>query len=246
MHGWKTIAHSRKYAAAVVSASASRPGAVTVYAYYVRDRLFPFEKLNKPSSPFFEVLTMAIAETGTESRASASSGAAVQNGGAAVADWIQNLDFDEKQVAQGLGWFSIGLGLAEVATPGLVARIAGTRKRPLLMSLFGMREIAAAAGILTSEDPTPWLWSRVLGDLLDLSAVGIALFTPRKMKLRTLAATVAVAGVTALDMVKSYIICRSSGGGAIAAKVRFLSNGEFPLSDQRYANPIGESSRGGE
>ncbi len=144
---------------------------------------------------------MVIAETAAESRPSAMSESARNKGGAAIAQWIQKLDLDEKQVAQGLGWFSIGLGLAEVAAPGLLAALMGTKKRPFLMTLFGVREITAGAGLLTSQDPAPWLWSRVVGDMMDLSALGVALLAQRKTRLRTLAATAAVAGVTALDLV---------------------------------------------
>src|SRR5579884_1210702 len=143
---------------------------------------------------------MVIAETGAESHPSNMSESATKDG-AAIAQWIQKLDLDEKRVAQGLGWLSIGLGLAEVAAPGLLAALMGTKKRPFLMTLFGVREITAGAGLLTSQDPAPWLWSRVVGDMMDLSALGVALLAQRKTRLRTLAATAAVAGVTALDLV---------------------------------------------
>ena len=33
-----------------------------------------------------------------------------------------------ERVARGLGWFSIGLGLAELLTPSLVARLCGGRR----------------------------------------------------------------------------------------------------------------------
>jgi uncharacterized membrane protein len=144
---------------------------------------------------------MAIAETGTESHAAGLNESVRAYAGADLSDFVSKLNFNEKQVVQGLGWFSIGLGLAEIATPGLLSLIIGTKKRPFLMSLFGAREMVTGAGILTSEDPAPWLWARVLGDLMDLSALGAALFAQRKAKLRTLAATAAVAGVTAIDVV---------------------------------------------
>ncbi len=144
---------------------------------------------------------MAIAESGIESPSAGFNGSAATYTRVGSPEWIAQLNFDEKQAAQALGWFSIGLGLAEIATPGLLSLITGTKKRPFLMSLFGAREIAAGAGILTSNDPAPWLWARVLGDLMDLSALGIALFGQRKARLRTLAATAAVAGVTAVDLI---------------------------------------------
>src|SRR5678816_797739 len=66
--------------------------------------------------------------------------------------------------ARALGWFSIGLGLAELAMPRRLARIAGAPNLPTMTRIFGLREIGTGIGILTSKDPSPWLWGRVAGD----------------------------------------------------------------------------------
>src|SRR5688500_4782632 len=53
-------------------------------------------------------------------------------------------DMDER-LANGLGWFSIGLGLAQIFAPGGVARLIGVNddtKNRGLMRAIGMREIA--------------------------------------------------------------------------------------------------------
>jgi len=47
-------------------------------------------------------------------------------------------------LAKGLGWFSIGLGLAEFLAPHAMARLTGV-PHPRLLQLYGLREIAAAA-----------------------------------------------------------------------------------------------------
>src|SRR5437868_6130847 len=78
------------------------------------------------------------------------------------------------KLATGMGWFSIGLGLAEVMAPAQVARLIGTKKHNTLMRLFGLREIAAGIGILTTPRPVGWMWARVAGDALDLSALASA------------------------------------------------------------------------
>ncbi|HVF68693.1 MAG TPA: hypothetical protein VM914_13570, partial [Pyrinomonadaceae bacterium] len=41
----------------------------------------------------------------------------------AIADALEGVDAEK--LARGLGWFSIGLGLAEVLAPGGVAKISG-------------------------------------------------------------------------------------------------------------------------
>ena len=45
------------------------------------------------------------------------------------------------------------------------------------MRLVGAREIASGFGILAQNKPTPWLWSRVGGDAMDLAL--LKPWTPR-------------------------------------------------------------------
>ena len=101
--------------------------------------------------------------------------------------------------ARALGWFSIGLGLAELAMPRTVARVAGAPNLPRLTRAYGLREIGTGIGILTSKDPSPWLWGRVVGDALDVATVGAGLVTQRR-PVRTLASLAMLLGVTWLDM----------------------------------------------
>ena len=77
-----------------------------------------------------------------------------------------------RRAARGLGWFSLGLGLAEVLMPGAVARATGMHGRETLVRACGLREIATGLGLLLARDPTPWLWARVAGDAVDLATLG--------------------------------------------------------------------------
>jgi hypothetical protein len=74
-------------------------------------------------------------------------------------------------VITALGWFSIGLGVAELVAPGQVSNISGSSPREGVLRGFGLREIVTGIGILTSENPRPWLWGRVAGDVLDVATV---------------------------------------------------------------------------
>ncbi|HTS78821.1 MAG TPA: SRPBCC family protein [Bryobacteraceae bacterium] len=105
-------------------------------------------------------------------------------------------------LTQALGWFSIGLGAAELAIPGTLSKLIGVRDRhrPLLRSM-GLREIAAGVGILVQRQPAGWMWARVAGDAIDLSLLGVALNSSHTRKSRAEIATAAIAGVTALDIV---------------------------------------------
>ena len=108
----------------------------------------------------------------------------------------------EKRIANFLGWFSIGLGLAEVLAPKGFARLIGTKGKHTAFIRYacGLREITAGIGILTNRRPTRWMWARVAGDALDLAATGVSLASPDSNKTRVALAMTAVAGVTALDI----------------------------------------------
>jgi uncharacterized membrane protein len=110
---------------------------------------------------------------------------------------------DPTRMARALGWFSIGLGLAEVAAPRRLARFIGVEDddthRNFLLA-YGVREIAAGIAILAADRPTGAVWARVGGDVLDLAFLGEALTTNESGRTRAMAATAAVLGVTALDV----------------------------------------------
>jgi hypothetical protein len=110
----------------------------------------------------------------------------------------------EQNVIMGLGWFSIGLGVAELVSPGAVSRLIGVQddaKTRKVLRGYGVRELAAGFGILTHRRPTKWLWSRVAGDVMDLASLASAMQSDNSKKGRVVAATTAVAGITALDVV---------------------------------------------
>jgi uncharacterized membrane protein len=111
-------------------------------------------------------------------------------------------DRDER-LAKALGWFSIGLGVAQLLAPRTMSRATGVSDHPFLMRAVGVREITAGVGILSQRQPAPWLWTRVAGDAMDLTMLGIAAVSPGNQRRRVAAATLAVAGVAALDVVSS-------------------------------------------
>lgn len=106
-----------------------------------------------------------------------------------------------KRLAKGLGWFSVGLGLAELLAPRAIANITGVSKeRTGLIRLYGLREIASGVTIFAQEKPAEGVWSRVAGDALDLASLGMAFTSPNAKKGRLAFATANVLAVTALDV----------------------------------------------
>ena len=106
-------------------------------------------------------------------------------------------------LAVGLGWFSIALGVAELAAPRSVARLIGvtpTEKTLMTLQAYGAREVGNGLAILAQPDRPHWLWSRVAGDALDLATLGVVMKEPDTDTRRATFATAAVLGVTALDV----------------------------------------------
>lgn len=96
-----------------------------------------------------------------------------------------------------LGWLGVGIGIAELLAPRALAQTMGLPARPQLMRAMGLREIVTSAGILLQPHQSGWRWSRVAGDLLDLSLLAwIGRGHPHR-RLTTM--TALVAGLTALD-----------------------------------------------
>lgn len=105
-----------------------------------------------------------------------------------------------ERLATGLGWFSIALGVAELAAPGAICNALGMRGREGVVRAYGVREVMTGIAILASHDPTPWIWGRVGGDALDLATLATGLEGDNPKKDNVWAATAAVAGITALDL----------------------------------------------
>jgi uncharacterized membrane protein len=118
-----------------------------------------------------------------------------------------------ERVARGLGWFSIGLGLAEVLAPSLVARLCGGRARHTgLIRLYGLREIASGLLIFSGgRRPVQGVWSRVAGDAIDLATLAAAAVSPRTNKAGVAFAMTNVAMVTALDLMCAQELSRETG-----------------------------------
>lgn len=118
------------------------------------------------------------------------------------------------KLATGLGWFSIGLGVAELLAPGKVAQLIGLPfkdKRETVLRAYGWREIAAGIGILSQSRPAGWLWARVAGDAVDLASLGTCFKAEDANLTKVALSTAAVLGVTALDVICAQQM--SSNGG---------------------------------
>jgi uncharacterized membrane protein len=119
---------------------------------------------------------------------------------------------DGRTLSRGLGLFSLGLGLTELAAPKALARMIGVEpdgRTSTAMRIFGMREVLAGLGVLLQPKSARPLWARVAGDALDLGAIAWAAKSRRTSIERLAAAFVAVAGVAALDVIAGRRVARA-------------------------------------
>lgn len=109
-------------------------------------------------------------------------------------------------LGRGLGMFSVALGLTEILAPKLLGDAIGVdtrRSAPGIIRAFGARELGAGIAVLLRPNKPLPLWARVAGDAMDLTFLALASRSRRANGTRLAIAAVAVAGVTALDVVAS-------------------------------------------
>ena len=110
--------------------------------------------------------------------------------------------------AQGLGVFSIVLGLIELIFGRWLGRSLGLDGKEHIVRFYGGREILTGIAILASKDPTPWVWGRVAGDALDIGTLAYGYKRDPDDVPGITTALVAVAGATAADV---YCAAKLSG-----------------------------------
>lgn len=118
----------------------------------------------------------------------------------------QSIQARAKDRAQSLALLSLGLGLAEAVVPRRVSQMVGikpTERTNTLIRLIGLREIATGSVLLRNPSSSWAMWSRVAGDVLDLSLLAYSAAQPRSSKWRGTLSGLALVGVTILDVLSS-------------------------------------------
>lgn len=163
-----------------------------------------------------------------------------------------------QRMARNLGWFSIGLGFAEIIAPGRLANALGLEGKENLLRGYGVREIGAGVWAL-SDTPGPAMWSRFAGDLLDLGTLAVG-YRDGDEEQRKYAgfAIAAVAGITLVDLLTAATLTREfkqdrgetrdysdrSGFPRGVQQSRAAAEGFTPVDYQVTATP--ERTRAGE
>lgn len=126
-----------------------------------------------------------------------------------------------------LGLLSLGLGAASLAVPDRMSAVAGLDHLPrhrTMLRIIGARELGHAAGLLIGRQPAGWAWTRVAGDAMDLSTLGLALKTGgyRRQRRATIATGV-VGAITVLDLIAA-VRCTRAHGRAIRLRASVTVN----------------------
>lgn len=136
---------------------------------------------------------------------------------------------NEQKLAHGLGWFSIGLGVATLVAPRRVARAIGVNNEHDLLQLVGVREIITGIGILSEERPARWLWGRVAGDAMDLALLSRAPSADGDRKRAWIAMGV-VGGIALVDVAAS--VQHSTGDRRSTSRSLFTGAGLNPPAER--------------
>ncbi|SFO39458.1 hypothetical protein SAMN05660359_03143 [Geodermatophilus obscurus] len=143
-----------------------------------------------------------------------------------------------RRTARLLGLASLGLGTTMLVSPQGVARFAGVDDSPValpVVTAVGARELAHAAGLLAGRPG--WAWTRVLGDAVDLTALGVALGNRSGQRHERLQAVIVGASVLALLDVLTALASRRARRTApdLSPVTRPTTGLVAPLVDVRSA-----------
>lgn len=104
------------------------------------------------------------------------------------------------RLARGLGWLSIGIGVAELIYGRRLSQSVGIGDHGALLRGYGLREIGTGLAILFADDPKIPMWGRVIGDALDLATLMPGLDADNPDRDRVKLAMAAVGAITVVDL----------------------------------------------
>jgi hypothetical protein len=145
---------------------------------------------------------------------------------------------DYKKLSLGLGFFSLALGAAELLAPKKIAKELDAEGHETLVKGFGAREIAAGLAIVNAPAHSLGIWNRVLGDMMDLTALGVAAKNAPRNK-AVWGSLAFVAGATLLDYLTARGLDQQTGKllpvreqGESSASERVGPGNETPIAPE--------------
>ncbi len=108
---------------------------------------------------------------------------------------------NEYRLARGFGLVSLGVGLALLAAPAQTTESFGMGERKGLGRFLGVRDLILAAGLLRSENPTPWLRARAISDAADAALLAGGAALGAFLRGRSMLGAVIAAGFSTLGFI---------------------------------------------
>jgi hypothetical protein len=130
------------------------------------------------------------------------------------------------RMARALGWFSIGLGVAQMVAPRRLTRALGMRGQENLIRALGAREVAS--GVLSlSVDRGLGVRARLAGDAVDVAVLLAAMRGGNPKRDNVAVALAMVVGIAVLDFVTTQAL------EARHSRERALPRSHAPLRQHR-------------
>jgi hypothetical protein len=88
----------------------------------------------------------------------------------------------DQTAGRGLGLVSLAIGATELAAPRQLEQAMGIGNGEIsgIIRVLGVRELMHGFDLLTHDSPTPGVWGRVAGDVLDSVLLAVAFARSRR------------------------------------------------------------------
>lgn len=115
-------------------------------------------------------------------------------------------------VARGLGFLSVGLGATELVASKAIAKFLGLEDKEQLLEMFGARDVASGVACLSMNPPKVGIWSRIVGDVLDIAVLAAHMCRSNPKRANVGMALGAVLGITVADAVTAVWLDEDRNG----------------------------------
>jgi hypothetical protein len=107
---------------------------------------------------------------------------------------------------------SVGLGAVDMVASEAIAESLGMEGKVNLIRLCGAREMASGVACLSMNPPKAGIWSRLVGDALDIALLAGHMGRSNPKRGNVGLALAAVLGVTVMDAVTAAWLCEGRDG----------------------------------
>ena len=115
------------------------------------------------------------------------------------------------RLSRAIGWSSVGIGAAQLAAPGAIARVVGLEpegRASLASRMMGVTNLAIGAGLIVRPRRGSRMWARIAGDALGAGLLALTASGGRASSRRVATALAASGTILALDAIAARRMLR--------------------------------------